>query len=149
MPRAALSHSASVGRRLPTALAYRGAVFALIVGSVVALFLAIRPPESKSANDSPRLLATATPSFLATATATRPGGEASRTAVATATARTNAAGSPTAAAGAPTSYTVQDGDTLSGIAERFNTTVDAIMALNPGVTPETLQIGAVLQIPAR
>jgi LysM repeat protein len=131
----------------PTAIAYRGAVLALVVGSVVTLFLVIRPPESKSANDTPRELATATTSFLSTATPTRQGGDASRTTVATATAGAQPTGAATAA-GTVRTYTVRDGDSLSVIAEQFNTTVDAIMALNPGLTPETLQIGAVLQIPA-
>lgn len=133
----------------PTAMVYRGAVLALIVGSVVALFLVIRPPESKSANDSPRTLATATPSFLATATPTRAGSGPTRTAVAsqTPTTQANATSSPTAAAtAAGATYTVQDGDTLFDIALRFNTTVAEIVALNPGVS-ENLQIGAVLRLP--
>lgn len=132
----------------PTAIAYRGAVLALVVGSVVAVFLVIKPPESKSGNDTPRVLATATTSFLSTATPTRQGGDPSRTAVATATAGAQPTGTATAATGTVRTYTVRDGDTLSGIAEQFNTTLEAIMALNPGLTPETLQIGAVLRIPA-
>ena len=36
----------------------------------------------------------------------------------------------TLAAGAPGTYTVEDGDYLSGIASKFNTTVDAIVAAN-------------------
>ncbi len=42
---------------------------------------------------------------------------------------------------------MQSGDTLSGIAAQFGVTVEAIEALNPGIKPETLQIGAVLKIP--
>ncbi|MBI5948482.1 MAG: LysM peptidoglycan-binding domain-containing protein [Chloroflexi bacterium] len=64
-------------------------------------------------------------------------------------------GSPTAAptAVSPTpgglrSYTVKAGDTLSDIATQFNTTVDAIVALNPGLNPNALAIGAELKIPA-
>lgn len=44
------------------------------------------------------------------------------------------------------SYTVQPGDTLWLLSWRFNTTVDAIKALN-GLTSDLLSIGQVLQIP--
>ncbi len=46
-----------------------------------------------------------------------------------------------------TEYVVRSGDTLWRLAQRFNTTVDAIKKLN-GLTNDTLQIGQVLQIPA-
>lgn len=131
----------------PTAAAYRGAVLALVVGSLVALFLVIRPPESESAGDSPRTLATTTPAFLSTATPTRPGNSTR-----TPTAPVATTQSPSATASPSTSaertHTVQAGDTLSAIAERYGVTVAAVLAANPGTT-ENLQIGAVLRIPAQ
>lgn len=48
----------------------------------------------------------------------------------------------------PLTYQVLAGDTLSDIAARFDTTVDDVLALNPGVEPEALQVGYVLRIPA-
>ena len=45
-----------------------------------------------------------------------------------------------------TTYTVQAGDTLYSIAQRYNTTVDAIKSLN-NLTSNTLSIGQILQIP--
>jgi LysM repeat protein len=46
-------------------------------------------------------------------------------------------------------YTVQPGDTLGGIAQRYNTTIQQIIALNPFITdPNVIQVGWVLQIPA-
>ncbi|HEY3523600.1 MAG TPA: LysM domain-containing protein [Candidatus Limnocylindrales bacterium] len=44
-------------------------------------------------------------------------------------------------------YTVRGGDTLSGIATRFHTTVKAIRAANGITDPTLLQIGQVLRIP--
>lgn len=47
---------------------------------------------------------------------------------------------------ADVTYTVKAGDTLSGIAFAYEVTVDDLLRNNPGVRPETLQIGQVLII---
>jgi LysM repeat protein len=44
-------------------------------------------------------------------------------------------------------YTVRSGDTLYDLAPRFNTSVEAIAALNPQVSPERLMVGQELRIP--
>lgn len=44
-------------------------------------------------------------------------------------------------------YTVRAGDTFFTLAQRFNTTVDAIQRANPTVNPNSLQIGQVICIP--
>ncbi len=44
-------------------------------------------------------------------------------------------------------YTIKSGDTLYLLAIRYNTTVEAIMAINPGINPNNLQIGQVICIP--
>lgn len=44
-------------------------------------------------------------------------------------------------------YTVESGDTLSSIAQRFDTTVEAIVEANDLADPDTLSIGDELIIP--
>ncbi|PKM82733.1 MAG: peptidoglycan-binding protein [Firmicutes bacterium HGW-Firmicutes-14] len=46
-----------------------------------------------------------------------------------------------------TPYTIRAGDTFFNLANRFNTTVAAIIAANPGVNPNALRIGQVICIP--
>ncbi|MEW6446848.1 MAG: LysM domain-containing protein [Bacillota bacterium] len=43
--------------------------------------------------------------------------------------------------GGGTLYTIRPGDSFFSLARRFNTTVEAIAAANPGVDPTNLQIG--------
>lgn len=38
-------------------------------------------------------------------------------------------------------YTVESGDTLGSIAEKYDTTVDELMTLNPGIDPNEMHIG--------
>lgn len=47
----------------------------------------------------------------------------------------------------PREYTVQDGDTLSGIAVRFGTSVNTIIALNKLTDANTLRVGQKLLVP--
>ncbi|KAI9034623.1 hypothetical protein DFJ74DRAFT_650022 [Hyaloraphidium curvatum] len=44
-------------------------------------------------------------------------------------------------------HTIAPGDTFTKLAERYQTTVDAIVKANPGVKPEALQVGQVVKIP--
>jgi LysM repeat protein len=57
---------------------------------------------------------------------------------------------PTAPAAATETlaYSVRQGDLLFDLALRFNTSVAAIVALNPQINPDSLVIGDVLRIPA-
>ena len=45
-------------------------------------------------------------------------------------------------------YIVQPGDTLYGIAARFNVPINALMAANPGLYPYNLLVGSVVMVPA-
>ena len=47
-----------------------------------------------------------------------------------------------------TLYTIRAGDTLFSLAQRYNTTVDAIIRANPGIDPNNLRIGQVICIPS-
>ncbi len=91
------------------------------------LVLAACGPGSKPAS-SP----TASPTVVVAAAATKP---APPTAV------------PATPTPAGTTYTVKDGDTLSGIASSNNSTVAAIIQANNLTDPDKLQVGQKLTIP--
>ena len=48
----------------------------------------------------------------------------------------------------PFVYEVQAGDTLGGIAFKFGISVDALIAANPDVSPNSMSIGTELNIPS-
>jgi LysM repeat protein len=43
-------------------------------------------------------------------------------------------------------YTVKSGDTLGSIASQYDTTVDELMTLNPGIDPNAMHIGERLRV---
>jgi nucleoid-associated protein YgaU len=45
-----------------------------------------------------------------------------------------------------TAYSVRSGDTLEVIAERFGTSVERLLELNPGIDPNALRVGQVLRV---
>ena len=46
-----------------------------------------------------------------------------------------------------TAYTIQENDTLYGIARKFNTSVNRIIIANSGINPNNLQVGSSIIIP--
>jgi LysM repeat protein len=45
-----------------------------------------------------------------------------------------------------TAYSVRSGDTLAAIADRFGTSVDRLMELNPGIDPQALRVGQPIRL---
>lgn len=54
---------------------------------------------------------------------------------------------PTATPDTTARYTVQRGDTLAALANRFGTTVEAIVALNNLADPNSIEVGQLLLLP--
>jgi LysM repeat protein len=55
-------------------------------------------------------------------------------------------GETTTTAGSRRRYKVQRGDTLESIAEKFNTTVEALVELNPDIDPLALRPGQKIRV---
>jgi LysM repeat protein len=48
----------------------------------------------------------------------------------------------------PFAYKIRAGDTMGGIADKFNVGLDALLAANPGVNPNSMSVGKTLNIPS-
>lgn len=140
----------------PSGAVYRGSVLALVLATLVVVFLLVRPPQSKSAPNVDRDLPTSTAAIAATATPTGQTGGAQNTPIqgtqvpSSVTATQPPAGSPTVAASrtpAGETYTMQAGDTLSDVAAGYGITVAELLEANPGINPDTIAIGTVIRIP--
>jgi LysM repeat protein len=127
---------------LPGTALVRAVMLTLGVGFVVGLFFVVSPVtlpnERERTSAAPRATETVRPPAAGTA---QPAATAAQ------------APAPTAAAGTPGAtvvqrHTIQPGDTLLRIAERYDTTVDAIRAANPGLAETALRVGAEIVIPA-
>jgi LysM repeat protein len=79
-----------------------------------------------------------------TSTATKPT-TTTKLVLTTATTPLTGTTTETATAGAEY-YAVQSGDTLGSIAQKYNTAVDELMTLNPGVDPTALRIGERIRV---
>jgi hypothetical protein len=93
---------------LPSFLLYRGSLLALLLGTAVALWLLLKPPEQASQSAVNVVQPTATTQAARTATAATP-----------ATTVTATVAAPATATPAATTYTIQEGDTLFDIAAQF------------------------------
>lgn len=161
---------------VPSYRVFRGSLAALLIGSIVAVWLLVLPPARADQDGPPssiaNLVQTGTPRPSATPQATAAPGEPTATPSAspspsatptrtpsptpTATPTATATPTPTIVPGQATTYTVQPGDTLLSIAQRFTpaggdvqATADAISKANNITDPRSIQIGQKLNIPAR
>lgn len=133
---------------IPSGAVFRGSLLALLVASILALWLLIQPPGLPGGEPgeeavlplptiTPVALTSPTPTPTATPTAT-PTPTASPTAEATPSPMTSPTPEPTPTPTPTptpepppfTEYEVQPGDTLSAIAQAFGTTIDEIVRIN-------------------
>ena len=139
----------------PSAAVYRGSVLALVLASLVVLFLLVRPPESKSDSNLVREVPTSTAAVSTTATPTSQGGASQGTprpgtqvpSSVTPTAPAVAGTAPVSPTAAGRTYIMKAGDTLSDVAASFGVSVADIVAANPGINPDTIAIGTEIRIP--
>ncbi len=136
-------------RAAPSVLAYRGSIAALVLGSFLALFLVLRPPADESRAGPVLLAPTATPTAAATPEATpAPPAATAPPTTPTPPAATETPTTPTPPPmPSPIEYTVVSGDTLSDIVDSFGVTLEAILALNPGLDPDAIGIGQIILVP--
>ena len=153
---------------VPSGALFRGSLLALLVGSVLALWLLIQPPGASeetgaqagqpSATRTPTVTPTVRPSASVTPTGTpratatgtpggTPGISPTPGATPTLAATPTPAPTPTPEPSPFEEYTVQQGDSLSSIAQRFGTTADELARINGITDPNTLDIGQKLQVP--
>ncbi|MFA7249974.1 MAG: LysM peptidoglycan-binding domain-containing protein [Dehalococcoidia bacterium] len=140
---------------IPSYRVFRGSLVALLVGSIVAVWLLVLPPTAADRDQPPSSLGgvvptAATPSPTAAASATGTPRPASPTPGASAS--PSASPTPTSTPTPPptpvvTTYTVKPGDTLTAIADQFKSTPDAIQRANNISDPTAIQVGQVLTIP--
>lgn len=156
----------------PSRSAFRLALVGLLGGSVLALWLLVRPPgvpgegattvrndpsatpaltpqgaggdASATTLPSVTIPAGETPAATTTPAAT-PAGEATPAPTEAPTAEPTEA--PTEAPAGPIEYTVQDGDTWNGIADAFGLDAASLAEFNGRVLDDFLQIGELISIP--
>lgn len=152
---------------VPSGAIFRGSLVALLVASILALWLLIQPPglpgDESGAVVAP---ATATPAVLATAAPpsptptptpaetptpeASPGAEETPAETATATPEPTPEETPSPTPEPPpfTEYEVQPGDTLSSIANSYGTTIDRLVEINGLASQDVIiNVGQTLLVP--
>jgi len=153
---------------LPSYRVYRGSLAALLIGSIFAIWLLVLPQAGADHDAPPSSLAGVLPTRAAgastpaaTVTATPQPGDATTIpsttpagATATPSATVTPTPTPTAAPDEPVDYSVQAGDSLYAIAERFlpsgrdlDQFMSEIQNLNGITDPGSLEVGEVIKIP--
>jgi len=107
---------------------------------LLAVTVAVLLVKSGLDNGSPADTAATAPTTTHATTQTQP-----TTTITLTDSVTSTPGTTTAPANAQY-YVIQSGDTLGSVAAKYNTTVDELMTLNPGVDPSALQPGQRLRV---
>lgn len=148
---------------VPSYRVFRGSLLALLVGSLVAVWLLVLPPSGADQDRPPSSIAGIVPTAAAPKTTTTAAASGAPAATAAASSGTTGASGASGAAATPTptasatatprptpannTYTVKPGDTLTGIADQAGVTVDAIQRANNITNPTAIQVGDTLTIP--
>ena len=134
----------------PSSAVFRTALFGMLVFSVLALWLLVRPPsvpsEGSSLGQQPTAAPTAVPGAATAAPTSAPGGATVVPTGAASPTPTDAPASTEAPAG-PIEYTVQEGDTLSSIAAAYGVSAADLAAVNSLGDADFISPGDVLVIP--
>src|SRR3990170_3406778 len=133
----------------PSGAVFRASLLALLLGSVLALWLLVRPPGLPG-DSSGVVIPEASPqpaTPAASPTPSTPVADATAEPTPTAAATPTAVPTPTAEPPAPIEYTVVDGDTWYGIAEAYGIDAESLAAANGLTLDDFLQPGQVLTIP--
>ncbi len=127
---------------VPSAALYRGSIAALLLGTAVAVFLIVSPPEDQASGDEIRVVSTPTSTPVPPTSTRAPADDA------TPTPREAATPTPpvTEEPGVQT-HTVVSGETPSEVAALYGVTVPELQAANPEVDFSVFPTGTVLVIP--
>lgn len=125
-----------------------GAAALLIIGAGALIFWLLGDNDKPLFGPPPTETPTVTASLTPTNTARPPTSTPTETLTPTVT--ETATPLPTDTPSGPFEYTVQENDTLSSIAEQFETDIMTLLALNPAIDPATLivYVGQKILIPA-
>jgi LysM repeat protein len=132
-----------LGQKVPIIIMIVAALL-LVVGAAIVIFTLLRPDKPLFA---PKVTDTPTPTSPYTLTPT-PTATNTPTPTFTLLPTDTPTPSETPTPSGPFEYTVQEDDTLVAIAEKFNTTLELILALNPQVNPSLIKVGDKILIPA-
>jgi len=120
----------------PSNVVFRSSLFALLIASVLALWLLVRPPDLPGEESTLRPQPTALDSTQGPASSTP-----------TPVAQPTATATPAPLTPVPNHYTVVEGDTWFGIAEALGVDAEALAAANGLTLEDFIRPGEVLVIP--
>ncbi len=135
---------------LPRGRIYWSAILTLVIGSLVAVFLTLTPPQNEASGliviNSTATAKASTETYTTHPTST-PISTPTPTPISTPTPTPISTPTPTPTPTPTIEHTVLDGETISGIATRYGLTTQQIMEMNPKLDPNLIFAGEVILIP--